>query len=108
MLSIIFQNNSTNLNDFVSGLNTATLMSRWLEDNLCDGVDAGGRAVVEDDAEVVFLRPAFSRGNVEAGRLEDNGIVDVANESVGQICQFLATTPLKRENMFHLNYILND
>ena len=99
MAHCFLQNFSTNLNDFISGLNTAALMSGRLKDNLCDGVNAGRRAVVEDDAEVVLLRPPLGRCNVEAGWLEDDRIIDIANESVGQICQFFATSPLKKETI---------
>ena len=94
---MFFQNFSTNLYDFISGLNTAALVSRRLKDNLCDGVNAGRRTVVEDDTEVVLLCPPLGRGNVEAGRLEDNRIIDIANESVGQICQLFATPPLRKK-----------
>ena len=72
-------------------------MRRRLELDLADDVNAGRRRDVENDAEVFVVGLPFGRRDVEAGRLQDDRVVDVADEGVGQVGQLLAAVPLMKE-----------
>jgi hypothetical protein len=68
-------------------------VSRRLELDLADDVDPRGGRPLEPDPEIFVLRLPLGGRDVEAGRLEDDGIVDVSDESVGEVGELLATVP---------------
>ena len=68
-------------------------MSRRLELDLADDVDPRGGRGLEPDSEIFVLGLPLGGRNVEAGRLEDDWVVDVADQSVGEVGELLATIP---------------
>jgi hypothetical protein len=68
-------------------------VSRRLELDLADDVDPRGCRPLEPDSEIFVLGLPLGGRDVEAGRLEDDGVVDVSDESVGEIGQLFATVP---------------
>ncbi len=68
-------------------------MSRRLELDLADDVDPRGCRSLEPDSEIFVLGLPLGGRDVEAGRLEDDGVVDVADESVGKVGELFTTVP---------------
>jgi hypothetical protein len=68
-------------------------VSRRLELDLADDVDTRGGRSLEPDPKIFVLGLPLGGRDVEAGRLEDDGVVDIADESVGEIGELLATVP---------------
>ncbi len=81
------------LHYFISRLNSSTLVSRRLELDLADDVDPRGGRPLEPDPEIFVLGLPLCGRDVEAGRLEDDGVVDVADQSVREVGELLATVP---------------
>ncbi len=68
-------------------------MSRRLELDLADDVDPRGGRSLEPDPEIFVLGLPLGGRDVEARRLEDDWVVDVADESVGEVGELFATIP---------------
>ena len=84
------------LYNFISWLDSSTLMSRRLKLDLTYHVHSRRGWIVKEKAEIFVLCPPFCRGDVEAGRLQDDRIVDVTNQGVRQISQLVAAPSGKK------------
>jgi hypothetical protein len=95
------------LHYFISWLNSSTLVSRRLELDLTDDVDPRGGRSLEPDSKIFVLGLPLGGRDVEAGRLEDDGVVDVSDESVGEVGELLTTIPsLRRSKVIIVSFFM--